>query len=196
MFHRRRFRRIRWVVGATAALTLLGVGLITASPAEAGVTSVENGFEGNPYYFWKVDYDEGDSIVTLINHVDAHNGAGGYLAWFDAPSSVPARIYAGPLTVPRPSGTQVMCTANAFIAKATGWAGSVRFTLKIRTHAEQDGINIDSSSYTLPATSTGWGRAEFAHWPYQDTNLFIDISVTGGMGYVDDVSIQCSSAIT
>src|SRR5688500_4193260 len=114
MSRRQRTGRVRRLVGAVAALTLLGASMVAASPAQAGVSSVYDGFEGgNPYLFWNVRYDHGRSIVTLINHVEANTEFGGqWIAWFEAPGTAPARISSDAIVVPEPSGGQVTCRAS------------------------------------------------------------------------------------
>ncbi|GIF02208.1 hypothetical protein [Paractinoplanes rishiriensis] len=198
MFRRHRTGRTRWVVAAAAALTLLAAGVVTAIPAQAGVVTVQNGFEGNPYEFWNARYTEGSSIVNLVPHADARPTNGGRkAAWFDAPGNVPARISTNALFLPEPSGGQVTCRAEMYLKKADAPTPTDNPRVQL-TVSERRGIVdtvIDGSTYTL--TNTDYGRAEFAFWPYRrDANLIVEISVTGGMAYVDDLFVRCASAIS
>ncbi|RSM57991.1 hypothetical protein DMB66_31305 [Actinoplanes sp. ATCC 53533] len=196
MSRRQRTGRIRWLIGAAATLTLLGAGVVAANPAQAGVSTVSDGFEGgNPYLFWNVRYDHGRSIVNLINHVNANTEFGGqWLAWLEAPGTVPARISSDAIVLPEPSGGQVTCRAQAWAAKAGDSVGSPRVQMSVNSRSGSVDTVIAGTTYTL--TDTEYGRAEFAFWPYRaNANLVVDISVTGGSAYVDDVSIRCASAI-
>jgi hypothetical protein len=196
MSRRQRTGRVRRLVGAVAALTLLGASMVAANPAHAGVSSVYDGFEGgNPYLFWNVRYDHGRSIVTLINHVEANTEFGGqWLAWLEAPGTTPARISSDAIVVPEPSGGQVTCRASAYAKKAGDSVGSPRVQMTVNSRSGSADTVIDGTTYTL--TNLEYGRAEFAFWPYRaNANLVVDISVTGGSAYVDDVSIRCASAI-
>ena len=196
MSRRQRTGRIRWLVGAAATLTLLGAGVVAANPAQAGVSSVYDGFEGgNPYLFWNVQYDHGRSIVNLINHEKANTEFGGqWLAWLEAAGTVPARITSDPIRVPEPSGGQVTCTAEAYARKAGDSVGTPRVRMAVNSRSGSVDTVIAGTTYTL--TNLEYGRAQFASWPYRaNANLVLDISATGGAAYVDDVSIRCASAI-
>ncbi|MGN9907555.1 hypothetical protein ACTMTJ_08390 [Phytohabitans sp. LJ34] len=188
MFRRHRTNRTRWVAAA-AVLTLVGGGVSVASPAQAA-TSVADGFEGNPYDFWTTVDQPGDSLVWLGNHKDRRTGSGA--AVFDAPFEVPARIHR-PVIVDRPTGGAVWCYAEAWVRKVPGTQTTPRARLGIRSTGASDGIYIDRSTYDL--TNTDWGRAAFASFAYQTSTLTVDISVTRGEIFLDDVTVWCNRQI-
>ncbi|WP_203791287.1 hypothetical protein [Paractinoplanes rishiriensis] len=176
--------------------------MVTAIPAQAGVVTTQNGFEGNPYDFWNAHHTEGSSIVNLITHVEARPTNGGeFAAWFDAPGTVPARISTNALVLPRPSGGQVTCRAEMYLKKGIMGVptftppptGNPRVQLTVNERRGSVDTVIDGSTYTL--TNTDYQRAEFASWPYRDGNIVVTVSVTGGAAFADDLFVRCASAI-
>jgi hypothetical protein len=168
-------------------------GLTLASPAHA-VSRFEDGFDGNPYLRWTVHYDHGRSFVLLINNEQARTDNGGiWSAWFDAPSTVPARISSTPLLVD-PLGTgPATCSAAAYVKKAGPGAhvpGDPRVQMTVLDRRGSVPTVLAGSTYTI--TNTTYGFAAFANYTYvPDRPVVVEISVTGGMAFVDDLIVNC-----
>jgi hypothetical protein len=185
MFRRLQTGRTRWVVAAAAAAALVGGGLFVSHPASAE-TIVTDGFEGNPYDFWQTRDTPGDSIVWLGNHQQARTGSGA--AVFDAPFDVPARI-SRTMPVAPPDGGAERCDAHAYVRKNPDSTANPRVQMTVVRRSGIADTVIDGTTYTL--TNTEYGDAHFASFPNLASNLAVEISVTGGMVFLDDVSISC-----
>jgi hypothetical protein len=190
MFRPQRTGRRRWLVATGIVLALTGASLVVATPAQAA-TSVTDGFEGNPYDRWTTQDQPGDSFVWLGNHLQRRTGTNG--AYFDAPFEVPARAYRS-MIVERPTPGASRCFAEAWMkAHPPPAGGTPRVRIVIRGTGAAEGIYIVRTTYDL--TNFEYGRAAFANFSYKTANLTVDISVTGGLAYVDDVSVWCNPEI-
>jgi hypothetical protein len=190
MFRPLRTGRTRWVVAAASTLALLGGGLYVALPASAE-TGVSDSFEGNPYDFWQTRDTPGDSIVWLGNG-SAASRTGFNAAQFDAPYDVPARISRA-MTVASPGAGPAWCEAHAWVRKRRDTPGTPRVQMTVMRRSGMVDTVIDGTTYSL--TNTEYGNANFASFPYTVSNLAVEISVTGGVVLLDDVSITCNPEI-
>jgi hypothetical protein len=171
------------------SLAMTGAGLVDGTSAQAA-SSVTDGFEGNPYDRWTAQDQPGDSLVWLGNHLQRRTGTNA--AMFDAPFEVPARI-SREIVVDRPTPQPVTCAAEAWVKKSPSETGSPRIRMGIRTTGTSEGIYIEIHTYTL--TNTTYAHASFASFDYQTPNLTVVFSVTGGIVYLDDVTVWCYKKI-
>ncbi|GIE97723.1 hypothetical protein [Paractinoplanes rishiriensis] len=173
---------------AAAALTL---GVFFAVPARAD-TAVYEGFEGNPYEQWTTRDTPGDSLVWLGDHTQARTGTHAAQLW--APFDVPARAYRT-ITVDRPIGGPVTCYGEAYLKRAPtlrGMPGTDKQPL-VRIFIKDGGafgtVVLGGNTYDL--ANFEYGRAAFATFAYRNPVMTVEISVTGGLAYVDDLSVRC-----
>ncbi|HYN94953.1 MAG TPA: hypothetical protein VES42_13980 [Pilimelia sp.] len=191
MFRRLGTGRARAAIAAAAALALVGGGGYAAGPASAA-TSVVDGFEGNPYTNWSTRDTPGDSFVWLGDHTQSRTGINS--GHFYAPFDVPARAYR-PVVVDRPSPNPSWCYAEAWLKRAPVWHNNPgtekkpRVSLVIRNGL----VVVGGTTYTLE--NFEYRRAPFASFRYRQPDLTVDISVTNGMAYVDDVTVWCVQEI-
>ena len=85
------------------------------------------------------------------------------------------------------------CYAEAWVKKSPSETGTPRIRMGIRATGASEGVYIRRSTYDL--TNTEYGHATFASFDYQTPNLTVDISVTRGLVYVDDVAVWCFKQI-
>jgi hypothetical protein len=169
----------------------VGGGVYLAIPAQAA-TSVADGFEGNPYDNWVTRDTPGDSLVWLGDHTQSRTG--GNAGHFYAPYDVPARA-SRPMIVDRPSPNPSWCFGEAWLKRAPTWPGQPgtekqpRVRLQIRAGGLAGTVILAATTYDL--ANFEYGRAAFASFAYRQPELTVDISVTNGMAYVDDVTVWC-----
>jgi hypothetical protein len=193
MFRRPRTTGRTWVGLVAAVLTTVGGSLFLAVPAQA-VTSVYENFEGNPYEQWSTRDTPGDSFVWLGDHTQARTG-GTHAAQLWAPFDVPARAWRT-ITIDRPVGGPVTCYGEAYLKRAPtlrampGTDKQPRVRIFIKDGGAFGTVVLGGNTYDL--ANFEYGRAAFAIFPYRNPVMTVEISVTGGLAYVDDVTVRCT----
>jgi hypothetical protein len=185
-------RRLRRILTAAAALTLLGAGLAVTLPANAAITSYQDGFEGNAHVQWSSVELRGSSLVFFNNTIMRRSGTNA--AWLIAgpTASEAARIYRR-IRLDQPTAP-FDCFGSLYMRKAGGQRNA-QPSATVTVHLRPNSIVAPPSWTKVFTVSDGSSYQLFSLgvYPYM-SQFYVDISSVNDVT-IDDLSFECRTGI-
>jgi hypothetical protein len=184
-------RRLRRIVTAAAALTLLGAGLAVTLPANAAITSYQDGFEGNAHVQWTSVEIRGKSLVFLNNIIGRRSGDNA--AWLIAgpTASDAARIYRRIRLDEPPAPFE--CFGSLYMKKAGGQR-TAQPAATVTVHLRPNSIAAPPSwTKVFTVSANSYQLFSLGIYPFM-SQFYVDISSVYDV-MIDDLSFECRKKI-